>query len=79
MRALLALFAISLQAPAQQGQPLFNGRDLSGWQVRGDGIWTVLPGGVLLGQRLIPDVSRPFEPDGPISRQQYGAWLSRHA
>ena len=29
---------------------LFNGKDLSGWQVRGLGIWSVLEGGILIGQ-----------------------------
>ena len=31
-------------------EDLFNGRDLSGWQVRGLGVWSVLDGGILLGQ-----------------------------
>ena len=60
-------------------RPLFNGKDLSGWQVRGDGIWTALPGGVLLGQRNIGHVSKPFDADWPITQRQYGSWLNRHA
>lgn len=74
-----AALAIPVLLPAQQWRPLFNGKDLSGWQVRGDGIWTVLPGGVLLGQRKIDSVSQPFDTDWPISQKQYGAWLNRHA
>ncbi len=60
-------------------RPLFNGKDLSGWQVRGDGIWTALPDGVLLGQRNIGHVSKPFDADWPITQRQYGSWLNRHA
>jgi len=29
---------------------LFNGRDLAGWQVRGLGVWSVIDGGILVGQ-----------------------------
>ena len=79
---ILFLFLMLCGVPGAFGQawqPLFNGRDLSGWQVRGDGIWTVLEGGVLLGQRRIDDVSKPFETDWPIAQKQYGAWLNRHA
>ena len=30
---------------------LLNGRDLTGWQIIGDGVWTVLKDGTLVGQR----------------------------
>lgn len=29
---------------------LFNGKNLDGWEVEGQGVWTVLGGGILLGQ-----------------------------
>lgn len=29
---------------------LFNGKDLDGWEVVGQGLWTVLEGGILVGQ-----------------------------
>ena len=76
---LLPLLLLSLAAHAQSWRPLFNGKDLSGWQVRGDGIWTALPDGVLLGQRNIGNVSKPFDADWPITQRQYGSWLNRHA
>lgn len=79
MSRLLLTLALAIPALAQQWQPLFNGRDLTGWQVRGDGIWTVLEGGILLGQRKIDNVSEPFAQPWPIEKRQYGAWLNRHA
>lgn len=31
--------------------PLFNGKNLDGWEVLGDGQWTVMADGTLLAQR----------------------------
>jgi len=44
------LLASGRLAPAQWVN-LLNGKDLSGWEVIGDGVWTVLRDGTLLGQR----------------------------
>ncbi|MCC6538610.1 MAG: DUF1080 domain-containing protein [Bryobacterales bacterium] len=65
--------AVSLSAqPA--GRPLFNGRNLDGWEVKGDGLWTVLPGGVLLAQAT----SGGKTPFGPwpvtLTEKQYLDW-----
>lgn len=79
MSRLLFVVLLALPAIAQQWQPLLNGKDLTGWQVRGDGIWSVLEGGVLLGQRRIDNVSEPFAQAWPIDKRQYGTWLNRHA
>lgn len=73
------LFLLSPAALCQQGQALFNGRNLDGWQVRGDGVWTVLENGVLLGQRLHRDPAGPMQAGPTIDRQQYEAWLYRQA
>lgn len=57
------LFCLAVSvALAQTGRPLFNGKDLSGWEVKGDGMWKVLAGGVLMAQAT----SGPKEP--------FGAW-----
>jgi hypothetical protein len=51
--ATLALVGLSCPLGAQQGSgwvDLFNGKDLTGWQVRGLGIWSALDGGILMGQ-----------------------------
>ena len=39
-----------MAAQELQWVDLFSGKDLSGWQVRGLGIWSVLEGGILIGQ-----------------------------
>jgi hypothetical protein len=36
--------------PGQTGQPIFNGQNLDGWDVVGDGDWKVISGGVLIAQ-----------------------------
>lgn len=36
-------------------KPLFNGKNLDGWEVRGQSQWTVMPDGVLLGRRTRSD------------------------
>jgi hypothetical protein len=61
---------------AQDWQPLFNGKNLDGWEVRGESTWTVLPDGVLLGQRSHP----PDEPCLRLARDRARStrsWLYR--
>lgn len=53
-----ALCALSQTAD----RPLFNGRDLEGWEVKGDGMWKVLAGGILMAQAT----------SGP--KAPFGAW-----
>ena len=65
-------------AVAQDWQPLFNGKNLDGWEVRGEGTWTVLPGGMLLGQRSHPNSNAPFS-SWLVTRTQYESWLYRQA
>ncbi len=70
--AVLSLFAAA--AFAQSWRPLFNGRDLEGWEVKGDGMWNVLAGGTLIAQA----VSGPKAPFGPwpvqLTDKQYLQW-----
>lgn len=72
------LFAL-VPASAQDWKPLFNGRNLDGWEVRGDSIWTVMPDGVLLGQRKQPEGEMPFGAAWPIDQKQYRSWRYRQA
>ncbi len=73
------LLAVSLPAADRGGwKPLFNGRNLDGWEVRGECIWTVMPGGVLVGQRAHPNPSKPFAA-WPVDAKQYATWLYRQA
>jgi hypothetical protein len=45
---LCAAFALRAEAP---WKPLFDGRTLNGWESIGDGVWSVMRDGTLLGQR----------------------------
>ena len=71
-------FGFTTTAKKEHWQQLFNGKNLEGWEVRGEAIWTVLPAGVLLGQRAHVDVASPFT-SWPVDRIQYSAWLYRQA
>jgi hypothetical protein len=55
MRFCWLAFALTavLSAQPKGYRPLFNGKDLTGWEIRGDGKWDVISGGVLVGQRDI--------------------------
>jgi len=55
LAALAGLLLLTLPAGAQapaEWVDLFNGRNLDGWEVIGDGVWTVMRDGTLLGQRV---------------------------
>jgi type 1 glutamine amidotransferase len=61
--------------PADLGwKPLFDGKSLVGWEPRGNCLWSVLPDGVLLGQRTRGDIQERVKKADPsfIGRQ---AWL----
>lgn len=58
-----------------QAQPLFNGKELDGWEVVGDGSWKVLAGGILIGQ-AVSGPKNPFGAAWPVSlnEKQYMDW-----
>ncbi len=62
-------------ALAADEKPLFNGKNLDGWEVLGDGQWTVMRDGTLLGQR-ISELRKLLAPGGPMTFQQYQGWLN---
>lgn len=60
-------------------RPLLNGRNLDGWESRGDGQWTVMRDGTLVGQR-VPDVRKMLGPNSPLKTEKdYNAWLHTQA
>lgn len=65
-----------LCAPAQNVRELFNGRDLTGWEVRGHCVWTALTGGILAGTRTHPD-NVAFS--WPMDQKQFQAWRYKQA
>ncbi|HWC99639.1 MAG TPA: family 16 glycoside hydrolase [Candidatus Sulfopaludibacter sp.] len=58
-------------APDLGWKPLFNGKNLDGWEVRGSGAWSVMPDGVLMGHRVRPPAGTALS-EGWLGRQ---AWL----
>lgn len=58
--------------------PLFNGKDLSGWEIRGNGDWNVIEGGVLVGQRDFD--SKSLAPGKKFtSEMEFQQWLNHQA
>lgn len=78
---MLFLFSplLAQSKPPKGFVPMFNGKNLEGWESRGDGQWTVMKDGTVLGQRvfdrglLIPGKT-PFK-----EAQQFTAWVNRQA
>jgi len=70
---LFALFTAAISAA--DPKPLLNGKNLDGWEVIGDGQWTVMFDGTLLGQR-ITDLRKQFVPGGPLATPvQVKSWV----
>jgi hypothetical protein len=69
--ALLAVY----DAAAQDWKTLYNGKNLDGWQTRGDGKWTVLADGTLLACP-VSGAKNPFGAEWPVnlSEKQYLDW-----
>jgi hypothetical protein len=55
---------------------LFNGKSLDGWEAVGDGVWTILAEGTLVGQRN--PGNPPFEND-TLTTQKYRGWVNVQA
>ena len=50
-RMLLSLFPLALFCQGADWVNLANGKNLDGWEVVGDGLWSVMRDGTILGQR----------------------------
>src|SRR4030081_3675678 len=74
MSRVVLLFTLSAMLMSAQDRPLFNGKNLDGWEIRGDGIWTVMKDGTLIGQRPHPDSSPVGEFPIPLAKSR--AWAS---
>jgi hypothetical protein len=74
MRFALLLLTAGLLGAADF-KPMFNGKNLDGWEVLGDGQWTVMADGTLLGQRT-GDLRKMLVPGGPLATpQQFKGWV----
>ena len=76
LRIAVFLLLSTACAPAQSGwTPLFNGRNLDGWETVGDGKWMVMADGTLLGQ-AVSGGKNPFGSAWPVTliEKQYLDW-----
>lgn len=73
----LLLFLLPLLGLAQERKLIDP--QLSAWERNGDGIWTVLKDGTLVGQRPHPSGKTPLSVPFPVDAKQYGQWLGAQA
>ena len=73
---LLAMIGAACLLAAEK-RALFNGKNLDGWEKHGDGVWSVVPDGILMGQHSTPD-RRPFG-DWPVAEKVYRNWRNQQA
>lgn len=76
MERLALLIAITIGgAAAQDWKPLFNGKNLDGWETKGDGQWHVLGGGILIGHP-VSGAKNPFGTQWPVNltEKAYTNW-----
>ncbi|MEZ5354154.1 MAG: DUF1080 domain-containing protein [Bryobacteraceae bacterium] len=72
---ILVCLAVASVASAADWRDLFNGRNLDGWEVKGDGSWKVLAGGILMAQATSADKSLfPSGYPARIEEKQYRDW-----
>lgn len=74
---MLALIFAGVSAQGGDWVDLFNGKNLEGWEPRGDGVWTVLRDGTLVGQRD-PKKIAMLSP-WPASFREFTAWANTQA
>jgi hypothetical protein len=76
VKSILLLLASLGPLGAADGKLLFNGKNLDGWEVIGDGEWTVLSDGTLVGQR-IADLRKMMVPGTAFKTpQEYSGWMN---
>ncbi len=74
-RVALTLLLLLPAAASAQWTSLLHGRNLDGWESIGDGVWTVMNDGTLVGQR---DVIKN-KPELCWTKEQYGRWMYHQA
>lgn len=63
---------------AQEWKPLFDGKTIDGWESVGDGFWTFMSDGTLLGERR-PSKSEPAAGSATFTRREYNTWRDTQA
>lgn len=75
LTSIAVLFAAVAVAAEPGWKPLFNSKDLDGWEPRGDCAWTVMPEGTLVGQRIHTKVTETW----PLEQKDFNKWFYRQA
>ncbi len=75
LTCIVFLFALAAAGAGPGWKPLFNAKDLDGWEPRGDCAWTVMPEGILVGQRLHTKVTETW----PLEQKAFNKWFYRQA
>ena len=78
-REALGGLAMAGLARAEDWRPLFNGRNLDGWEERGSCSWSVMADGTLVGKRERPKDEAHLFPAWPVDEKQFRSWLGRQA
>jgi hypothetical protein len=69
----------SVFGASAQPTPMFNGKNLDGWEIIGDGQWTVLKDGTLVGQR-IADLRKLMVPGAQFKTpQEFNGWRDQQS
>ena len=79
MRIFLVAFLLATVAYSQNWETLFDGKNLDKWEVRGEGTWTILPDGSVLGEHDHQGGSNPFGDAWPVALRPFRQWLNRQA
>lgn len=74
---LIAAILIPSAPCADTWRPLI-GKDLKGWEVEGESVWTIRKDGTLIGQRPLPSGNTPTGPF-PMTAAQYRKWLTQQS
>lgn len=73
------LLLVAGTACAQDWKPIYDGKTLDGWEQHGNCLWTPMPDGSLLGQRVHKNAPKPFDAPFPIDAKQFGSWVHQQA
>lgn len=76
--SVLTLLGCIVPLAAADWKPLFNGKDLAGWEILGDGQWTVMRDGTILGQR-IPDLRKRLAPGVFATPKEFNDWINQQS
>ena len=73
---MLAVLLLLMTAHGQAQERKLIDPQLTAWEKNGDGIWTVLKDGTLIGQRPHPSGKEPIGVPFPVDAKQYQHWVS---